>query len=31
MVFFADSIKQEIWVTARAMNVAWTKGNPTWG
>lgn len=25
---FDDSIKQEIWATARAMNDAWTKGNP---
>jgi len=25
---FDDSIKQEIWATVRAMNDAWTKGNP---
>ena len=25
---FDDSIKQEIWGTVRAMNDAWTKGNP---
>lgn len=28
MVYFADPIKQEIWSTVRAMNDAWTKGNP---
>ncbi|MBI3561170.1 MAG: nuclear transport factor 2 family protein [Gammaproteobacteria bacterium] len=25
---FEDSVKQEIWATVRAMNDAWTKGNP---
>lgn len=25
---FNDSVKQEIWATVRAMNDAWTKGNP---
>ncbi len=25
---FDDSVKQEIWATVRAMNDAWTKGNP---
>lgn len=25
---FDDSVKQEIWGTVRAMNDAWTKGNP---
>jgi hypothetical protein len=25
---FDDPIKQEIWHTLRALNVAWTKGNP---
>ncbi|MDR2711186.1 MAG: nuclear transport factor 2 family protein [Burkholderiales bacterium] len=28
MPSFADPIKQEIWATVRAMNDAWTKGNP---
>lgn len=28
MVSFADPLKQEIWATVRAMNDAWTKGNP---
>lgn len=28
MVSFTDPIKQEIWATVRAMNDAWTKGNP---
>lgn len=28
MVYFADPVKQEIWSTVRAMNDAWTKGNP---
>lgn len=28
MVSFADPVKQEIWSTVRAMNDAWTKGNP---
>lgn len=25
---FADPVKQEIWATVRAMNDAWTKGDP---
>lgn len=28
MVSFADPVKQQIWATVRAMNDAWTKGNP---
>jgi len=28
MISFSDPIKQEIWDTVRAMNDAWTKGNP---
>ncbi len=28
MVSLTDPIKQEIWATVRAMNDAWTKGNP---
>ena len=28
MVSFSDPVKQEIWSTVRAMNDAWTKGNP---
>jgi ketosteroid isomerase-like protein len=28
MVSFTDPIKQEIWATVRAMNDAWTKGDP---
>ncbi|MDO8789891.1 MAG: nuclear transport factor 2 family protein [Sulfuritalea sp.] len=28
MVSFADPVKQEIWSTLRAMNDAWTKGDP---
>ncbi len=28
MVSFTDPIKQEIWTTVRAMNDAWTRGNP---
>jgi hypothetical protein len=28
MLPFTDPIKQEIWATVRAMNDAWTKGNP---
>jgi len=28
MTPFTDPIKQEIWATVRAMNNAWTKGNP---
>lgn len=28
MLSFADPIKQEIWETVRAMNDAWTKGDP---
>ena len=28
MSSFADPVKQEIWATVRAMNDAWTKGNP---
>jgi len=28
MVSFADPLKHEIWTTVRAMNDAWTKGNP---
>jgi len=28
MVSFADPVKQEVWATVRAMNDAWTKGNP---
>lgn len=27
-VNFEDPLKQEIWTTVRAMNDAWTKGNP---
>ncbi|OGW41145.1 MAG: hypothetical protein A2010_18005 [Nitrospirae bacterium GWD2_57_9] len=28
VVNFNDPVKQEIWTTVRAMNDAWTKGNP---
>ncbi|MDR1968949.1 MAG: nuclear transport factor 2 family protein [Burkholderiaceae bacterium] len=28
MASFTDPIQQEIWATVRAMNDAWTKGNP---
>jgi hypothetical protein len=28
MISFSDPIKQKIWETVRAMNDAWTKGNP---
>jgi len=28
MTSFTDPIQQEIWATVRAMNDAWTKGNP---
>ena len=28
MVSFTDPVKQEIWLNVRAMNDAWTKGNP---
>lgn len=28
MISFTDPIKREIWATVRAMNDAWTKGNP---
>jgi len=27
-ISFDDPVKQEIWATVRAMNDAWTKGNP---
>lgn len=27
-ISFNDPVKQEIWTTVRAMNDAWTKGNP---
>jgi len=27
-ITFNDPVKQEIWATVRAMNDAWTKGNP---
>lgn len=27
-IAFDDPIKQEIWITVRALNDAWTKGNP---
>lgn len=28
MTAFSDPVKNEIWTTVRAMNDAWTKGNP---
>jgi ketosteroid isomerase-like protein len=28
MASFADPVKQQIWATVRAMNDAWTKGDP---
>jgi hypothetical protein len=28
MISFTEPLKQEVWATVRAMNDAWTKGNP---
>lgn len=27
-IYFNDPVKQEVWKTLRALNDAWTKGNP---